>query len=237
MRKTYTFLFLLGFLAAQAGCRSEEVSLMIKALHPLNEDCEAQTDYTRGKGSLNLQATSAYLLSVVLESVIEGKDVEGASGRLLSSEKENRMVLTEWTRQYFLYGAQGTSRLVFEESEPLAGILEPNAAVELLMPLSMMSPAGANAVRELLWKTGKTEAGAEVVVRFQIHGKMVSSGKKTQTAPMDFPLYVYFGKPLPQCEGVQVLAPVGPCGLHGGQDAFEPMCCELDLNGKKCKNG
>jgi len=242
-QKTHTFV-LLGLGVLLGACRTSDVSIMVKALQPLDEDCRVVTDYVKGGGSLNINASSEYLLSVVMESVIEGVDREGAGGRLLSSEKENRVILTEWTRQYFVYGAGGTSKRIAEESEPLAGILEPNADTQLFMPLSMLGPTGAHTLRRLLQQSSPgvlTEnrnafIGAEIVVRFQIQGKIVSSGKKVETAAMDFPVFVYLGLPLPECTEEEKLAPVGPCGLYGGQDGFDPICCELDSTGKKCKN-
>ena len=212
--------------------------MMVRGLHPLGADCKVDTNHFVGKGALNLNASSQYLLAVAMESFIEGEDTEGAGGRLLASEKENRVILTEWTRQYFLYGAGGTSKLIAEESEPISGILEPNATTQLVMAMSMVGPSGAHEMRRLLHQAS-TGAGAhpgvEVVVRFQIRGKIVSSGRKVETPPMDFPTSVYLGKALPVCEEGQELAPVGPCGHHGGQDGVEPICCEMDPISRKCK--
>jgi hypothetical protein len=238
--KTHIFI-LLGLWVLVGACQTSDVSIMVSALRPLEADCKVNTEYSMAKGALNINAIREYLLSVEMESLIEGVDLEGASDHLLSSEKENRVVLTEWTRQYFIYGAGGTSKLILEEQEPMAGILEPNAASKLLIPLSMFGPSGAAAIKHLLeQRRVGAEAGAplgvEVVVRFRIHGKMVSSGKKVETAPIDFPVFVYLGEPLPTCAEGERLAPVGPCGLHGGQDAFIPICCVLNPSSGECGN-
>jgi len=244
MRRQKTKLLLVLCFGVLAGaCQTENVSIMVRALHPLDADCKVDSNAFVGKGSLNLNASSTYLLSVVMESVVLGEDIEGSGGRLLSSEKENRVVLTEWTREIFVYGAAGTSKRVFKESEPLSGILEPNADTQLVVPLSMLSPASAQALKGLLQQAagaspgeGLPPPGMEAVVRFQMHGKLMNSGKKLETAPIDFPIFVYLGEPLPLCLEGQTLAPVGPCSLQGGQDSFVPICCELDPNSRKCKN-
>jgi|GEM_PF-1512755 len=243
-KTTHVLFYALLFLGVGGGiaCRASDASIMVTALRPLDADCKADTNHYVGRGALNLSVSSEYLLSVVIESVVEGADVEGSGGRLLSSEKENRVVLTEWKRQTFLYGAGGTSKFLIEESEPIAGILEPNAQMQLLIPVSMLGPGAARELRQVLLQAGAglplgaPPPGVEVVVRFQIKGKLMSSGKKIETAPVEFPIFAYLGAPLPQCLENESLAPVGPCGLYGGQDGFQPICCELDPISRKCKS-
>jgi len=212
--------------------------MMVRSLRPLDADCRVDANHFMARGALNINASFQYLIAVDLESVLEGEDVVGAHDHLLASEKENRIILTGWTRQYYLYGEGGTSKLILEEGEPIAGVLEPNASSILTIPLSMIGPVGAYTLMDLLLKSGQGEfeTGAEVVVRFQIQGKVASTGKKVETVPMEFPVVIYLGEALPTCEAGESLEPVGPCGLWGGQDSFVPNCCVLNPNSGKCAN-
>ncbi|MCL2315051.1 MAG: hypothetical protein FWC28_07375 [Proteobacteria bacterium] len=215
--------------------------MMVSAVRPLDADCHVDANRFIARGSLNLNATSTYLVAIDLESVLEGVDTEGANEHLLASGKENRIVLTELTRQYFIYGEGGTSKQILAESEPITGVLEPNSATLLTIPLSMLGSVGVSTIRELLSEVREgaglgTEVavGAEVFIRFQLYGKIASTGKKVKTAPVDFPIFIYFGATLPICEDEEELAPVGPCGLYGGQDGFAPKCCVLNPTNGKC---
>ncbi|MCL2012459.1 MAG: hypothetical protein FWG75_06710 [Cystobacterineae bacterium] len=234
--KIYT-LFLFGLGLLMGACRAPGVSIMVSAIRPLDADCRVDREHSIARGALNINASSQYLLAVELENILEGVDIEGAGGQLLASGKENRVILTEWTRQYFIYGAEGTSRLILEESEPFSGVLEPNAETLLRVPLSMVGPLGAGEIKRVLLQAGAgASVGTDMVVRFKIRGKIMSSGKKLETPSMEFPIFVYLGDELPLCAEGERLAPVGPCALHGGQDAFVPICCVLGATDGECVN-
>jgi hypothetical protein len=205
-------------LAVGAACVVDNSPLNIGNFRRLNEDCTVVTEFVAGGGSLDLSATSAYLVSMDLNSQTSAvPEPSGEPQTEVLNPASNEIIIDTLELDYASAGAP-----IGSETEGIHFVVSPGSIENRIVLELFGNPAGAAAL-------AAATPGSTMEVGVRALGK-TRSGTPVQTNRAVFPVFI-FASGFPGCTPPAVQALTGPCGRVGGQDGTTVGCCPGDPDG------
>jgi hypothetical protein len=169
------------------------------------------------RGSLDISATSAYILQFAMESTFEIINTYGTNDVIQGPQRN------DFIGENILFNYSATP--------PVAGLPATDQ-----VPINYRLPAGAttgsflreylitaNAYQALRSSVGRGQV-VTVNVTLQVRGAL-ASGQKVNSNKVTFPIQVYNSGFSGICAAGDVRIPSGPCATPGGQDGSIVGCC------------
>lgn len=208
-------------LAAGANsCVPNDSSIHILNAFPLSPTAGAQgcTALTIAlySGSLDISATSRYLLQFQMESTFEIINTTGTTDVIQGPQRNDFIA----DAILFSYSATPPVAGLANEVVPVAFRIPAGASTGTFMQVYMIT---ANTYQALLATVGRGQT-VTINITIQVRGRL-ASGQRLSSNKVTFPIQVYNSGFSGTCAVGDVRIPSGPCATPGGQDGSLVGCC------------